>query len=358
MANPYHDGLGKFCSRNEMRAAYLLLQKNGDANGYLKLRKEYEALDKSNAFTPEALTEKLDSMSAKPLSYPHANETPVEVDQQLAEIYGEYYRKISEIDRVDGMMKNYEKRLDPKDRFYRDNEYYKKQNKEGFDRQQAAKVILEAEAAAILDKAVPFEDEYIRRGRWTRAFLVENTNGHVHSSTSCSTTYSTTRHAWLPQYSGSDESKIVDDAGEAACTVCYPSAPIDVLKRKTRIELPERKAARIEKEAAAAIKAQKDAVKSIFTPDGKPLKLEDTYNSVIKSARTAEIEATSLYSEKKAVEAGRYNGYNNNPDRNAMKQRNFDTLISALAHKYGRTEQEQLALIAEKGEKKFKKEWS
>lgn len=356
MANPYHDELGKFCSRNEMRAAYLFLQKNGDAEGYLKLRQEYEALVKSNAFTPEALTEKLDSMSDKPLLHPHANETPVEVDQQLATIYNQYYNKLDEVDRVNNYVEDYKKRMNPKYRFYRNDEYSKKQNEEGLAKQEAEKARLEEEARVILAKSEPLEDEYIRRGRWTRAFLVVNNNGHVHSSRSCSTTYPTTRFAWLPSYSGSNESKIVDDAGEAACTVCYSSAPVDVLKRKSRIELPERRAARLEKEAAATEKARKDEIKNIFTPDGGPLRLEDGYG-VIKSARTAEIEATDLYVEKKAVEAGRYNGYNANPERAAMKQRNFETLVSALAHKHGRTEEEQLELLATKGEKKYKTVW-
>src|SRR5699024_12010413 len=64
------------------------------------------------------------------------------------------------------------------------------------------------------------------RGGWNRAFLVAGANGHVHSSTSCSTCHPTTQYAWMTDYSGADEDTIVADAGYRACTVCYPSAPV------------------------------------------------------------------------------------------------------------------------------------
>lgn len=351
MANPYHDELGKFCSRNKMRAALSRLEKAGDVNGYMKLREEYEAIDKESGFQPDKLEKKFNAMPINP----HAHETPVQIDHQLSAIYGEYYRKSDEISAVETYIKSYKERLDPNYRFYRNNEYDLKRQREALAKLEAQKETLDSEAEAILQKAEPMEEEYSRRP-WTRAFLVDNTNGHVHRSRGCSTCTPTTRFAWLPDYSGADEAKIVDDAGESACTVCYPSAPVDVLKRASRIELPERKAARLEREAKSKDKAEKEAIKSIFTPDGKPLKIEGGYG-VIKSARTAQIEAVDIYVKNKAVAAGRYNGYYNDPEEVAKRERDFSKLVSALAHKYGRTEEEQIRLLAEKGDVKYKSEW-
>ena len=113
-----------------------------------------------------------------------------------------------------------------------------------------------------------------RRHLWTRAFLVQG--GHVHSSMDCSTCNrqgSETRFAWLPQYSGSDETLIVEDAGERACTVCYPTAPVDVLQRPTRIfsederrQLEAAEERRVQRAASRAARAAKAP-----TASGEPL---------------------------------------------------------------------------------------
>jgi hypothetical protein len=109
---------------------------------------------------------------------------------------------------------------------------------------------------------LPLEAEYLRRGRWTRAYLVDNADGHVHNTTTCATWnkgWSATRYHWLTELSGNAESEIVELAGERACTVCYPSAPVDVLKRPSKLEGPVQQAAREAKQAKAAKKAAADA---------------------------------------------------------------------------------------------------
>ncbi|GHH32531.1 hypothetical protein [Lentzea cavernae] len=85
----------------------------------------------------------------------------------------------------------------------------------------------------------PFEEEFDRRGGWTRAWLVQNTGGHVHRTMLCRTCFPSTKFAWLIHLSGHDEAEIVDLAGEAACTECYPSAPVEVRNRPSRIKTPE-----------------------------------------------------------------------------------------------------------------------
>lgn len=114
---------------------------------------------------------------------------------------------------------------------------------------------------AAFDAQQPYHAEFDQRGGWTRAFLVTNTGGHVHSSRSCSTCFPTTHYAWLPQVSGLAEDEIVEMAGERACTVCYPSAPVEVLSKPTQFFTPdeEAKAKRAEEreaKRAAALEAQ------------------------------------------------------------------------------------------------------
>lgn len=117
----------------------------------------------------------------------------------------------------------------------------------------------------------PLNDEYDRRGGWPRAYLVQNNSGHVHSSTHCASCYPTTRYAWLTDYSGKTEDEIVYASGELACTVCYPSAPVDVLKRVGEIRRPG-DVEREQRAAEKAAKAQAAAAAAVIDPNtGKTL---------------------------------------------------------------------------------------
>lgn len=132
-----------------------------------------------------------------------------------------------------------------------------------------------AKLVGLGQEAQPLNAEFDRRGGWTRAYLVDNDNGHVHRSMSCSSCYVTTRFHWVVDLSGHDEAEIVSAAGERACTVCYPSAPVSVLASTSRIEGPNQRSAREEREARQVAKAARDAAKeakSITNPDGSPLR--------------------------------------------------------------------------------------
>jgi hypothetical protein len=125
---------------------------------------------------------------------------------------------------------------------------------------------------------------------WTRAFLVINSNGHVHSSMDCNTCFATTRYNWLIQYSNDDEKTIVEDAGQDACTVCYPSAPADVLNRPSRIVTADKIAkaqAKAEREAKKAEKIAKEKANAP-TKSGEFLYFKDgKYTEEIKTERSA-----------------------------------------------------------------------
>lgn len=110
----------------------------------------------------------------------------------------------------------------------------------------AAKAKLEAaefDKAVALESLAPFMAEWSKRGGWNRAYLCAANGGHIHKHTCCSTLHVTTLISFLPEQSGLSEDEIVALAGVQACTVCYPSAPVDALKaalaaEKAKTECP------------------------------------------------------------------------------------------------------------------------
>lgn len=62
---------------------------------------------------------------------------------------------------------------------------------------------------------------------WSRFFLVQASNGHIHRDMACSTCFPTTQYAWLPELSGLGEAAAVEEYGAILCSICYPSAPVE-----------------------------------------------------------------------------------------------------------------------------------
>jgi hypothetical protein len=81
--------------------------------------------------------------------------------------------------------------------------------------------------AEIRERTAVLDAEYARRP-WSRFFIVQNNNGHIHSSMNCKTCYVTTGFGWLPELSGKTEADAVRDHGTVLCSVCFPSAPVGV----------------------------------------------------------------------------------------------------------------------------------
>lgn len=190
------------------------------------------------------------------------------------------------------------------------------------------------------------EAEYTRRGGWTRAYLVDNADGHVHKSTRCSSWNKglyATRYHWLTELSGQAETEIVELAGERACTVCYLSAPVDVLKRPSKLEGPAQAAVREAKEARAAAKVERDAkkaAKAIANPDGSPLRGK---HGVINTERTAWIELVD------DIFYAKHYGYTEHPEINAR-------IVAALAAKNNITAEAVVVEVNEKMAAKVKRE--
>ena len=198
---------------------------------------------------------------------------------------------------------------------------------------------------------------------WTRAFLVINSNGHVHSSMDCSTCFPTTRYQWLIQYSNDDEKTIVEDADKDACTICYPSAPAEVLNRPSRIVTAD-------KVAKAAAKAERDAKKAARiakekanapTASGEFLTYkEGKYTRVIKTERSAVTEWFNLqWSIEREIVTHYYNGeahsaesIQKQKDEIAFAQEIADLIVRNLAEKNGVSFDQQLKILNNKYQKR------
>lgn len=203
------------------------------------------------------------------------SKTPVEIDTELARIWTDLGRSAARLNVERSVLKDLDKGV----RYAGGARYTR----------EAVEFRIEehkAEIAKLKAEAKPFEDEYVRRGRWNRYFLVQNDNGHVHRGMDCSTCYPTTQYAWLIDLADCDEAAMIEEWGEKACTTCFPTAPTNPLyHRPARVDREAREARAAEKAAREAAKAEK----AIFAPDGRPLRVPDgTY----RDGRTGEIRTS------------------------------------------------------------------
>ncbi|MFK0005005.1 hypothetical protein [Paenarthrobacter sp. NPDC090522] len=159
--------------------------------------------------------------------------SPREIDTALAAIYEPYTGHVATIEAAQQKAKLSHVTKSPK------------------RQAELARIIEEARAAlaALEAEAEPLEAIY-RANPWTRFFLVPG--GHLHRSRSCSSFRWTTPVYWLPEYSGKTEAEIVALAGEKACTICYPSAPVN---------RPSQLPVHVAERAAAAAEAKDKAAK-------------------------------------------------------------------------------------------------
>ncbi len=300
-----------------------------------------------------AFSEKNHSAPETTLATPLSSQHPSVIDTQLAVI-------IKRLDAAQRDVQSIERQIDSHADGLRKkaagDSAYRAFTDEGLNLLYDKLHVAQDRVSTIRHECEPFEEEFARRRGWTRAFLVNNTGGHVHRNRHCSTCYPTTSYLWLPQYSGRPEDEIVSDAGEKACTVCYPSAPAEVLSRPSKIEDPEAVAAREGREQAKAARAAKFEVKGIWNPDGTELReVSDRWaGQVIKTERTAEIMAVDHLVSLSWAATRDYQ--KTQTAYHQAKQETFDRIIVALAHKRGQTAEETLEFITSKAAAKFRKQ--
>ena len=292
------------------------------------------------------------------------SQTPEEIDTQLAAVYDDIEKIQREYSKVEGWIVEYESGLE---RSKAGVLTYSSYTDAGLRDLQLRLDAAKAAYDAAVERTYPFEDEFTRRGGWTRAFLVLNSNGHVHSSRHCTTCYPTTQYGWLPQYSGHDEAEIVADAGRDACSTCFPTAPTD--GPASKVELPAKRAARLAREAKAAAKAEKEKITGIWNPDGTELRevpWSRTHSGQpIKSERTAETKAVTIIVSKlwhEEFHPGEDYPWvaphlKANPDHiDDHDQQTLDRIVTALAAKRGKTEEQVLAQLTAIGTVKYKRQ--
>lgn len=235
---------------------------------------------------------------------------------------------------------------------YRNDEYTKKATE------------LDEEAQSLSDEAtaekkvfeVPFLAEWQVRSGWTRAYKVTNLNGHIHSDMDCSTCYDSTQFAWITELSGHDTGEIADLAGEMACTVCYPNAPVN---KPTRIFTPDEKSkaeAKVEREAKQAAKAAEKVAKSIVDVDGSPLL--DNMGWEVKTEREARIRLVDTIVDFMSDAETPWP----NQELAATLPTSIDRIAEAIAHKHDIAVADDIIEEATaKAEKKFdkqKRDWA
>lgn len=258
--------------------------------------------------------------------------TPIEIDTALAGLYDKKFDLRLSVERAQQEVLFAEK-------YYPKNEARKEQAE--------MRVIAVKNKLAELNTEIA-EVEKLYTG-WSRAFIVRNANGHIHSSMSCNTCFDTTKFIWLPELSGENRMKIAELAGEAACSVCYPDAPSEYRLLKSQLEDPEKVRAREEREAKKQAREAKQLATGITNPDGTPLTIKERkYRETIKTERTAQTWAVdnlywiSQYADKDWLVA-----------EVEERKQNHEIVLVALAHKRGTSVEEQRALIEKKSATKF-----
>jgi hypothetical protein len=207
---------------------------------------------------------------------------------------------------------------------------------------------LDKEVAELVEKLRTLESFYTG---WSRAFLVRNSNGHIHKSRECGTCFDTTQYVWLTDMSGRDELEIAFLAGEKACTICYAHAPSSYFLRESGLEDPEVTEARLARQARKAEIEAKRQKTGIWNPDGTPLVVIEyafsRYKTEVKAERTAQSIAVNMLVGIQSMARS--------PEDIERSKDAIETILIALAHKRGTSVEEQRALIQTKADAMVKK---
>lgn len=210
------------------------------------------------------------------------------------------------------------------------------------------------------------EEAFRIRGGWNRAFLVANANGHVHSSTSCSTCRPTTQYAWMTDYSGADEKAIVADAGYRACTTCYPTAPVGdqhSLPTKMLTDEETQDEARREKDRATRSEKKAKAAANAPTSTGEPLTIADgmsRHPETLKTERTARSWAVNCVLDEASFVAYReqFDDASTDFPGSTVNRSSRDAIVESLADKHGTDADAIRDELRQKAHAKAKREYS
>lgn len=224
---------------------------------------------------------------------------------------------------------------------------------------------LEDQLSAALVELGPLRAEYSHRGGWTRYYMVDNSNGHLHTNTSCRNTYASTQWHQMVAMSGLTRAEAVELGGKISCLTCFPGFREEIEKgRLPKIESPRQQATREEREAreakAAELKAR-DAAKAIFDLDGTVLLNEDgqPLKTVVAARNEAMRELEWVGLSKIYADQARDEDDEHTPERVVrmlQQTKNHEVeaarLIRVIAAKLGRTYEDLAAEYQKKNDKK------
>lgn len=93
---------------------------------------------------------------------------------------------------------------------------------------------------------------------WSRFILCTSPGGHVHTALGCSSLRFDTPTEWHPELSGLTTAEAVDLLDTGLCSICYPSAPVEIregyVSRASKAEAAARAAEKAARNAAKAMK--------------------------------------------------------------------------------------------------------
>jgi hypothetical protein len=142
-----------------------------------------------------------------------------EVDTEVARLWNEAHLVGDEIARIGNWIADVEKYAA---KSYNQNERYQTEAAAKIAKYEAKLEELRPVYAQKRQAAVDFDKENYEG--WNRFFLVK----HIHNSQHCSSFRPTTRVGWLPNVSGLTEAEAVAEHGATLCTICFPSAPVEL----------------------------------------------------------------------------------------------------------------------------------
>lgn len=158
---------------------------------------------------------------------------PAEIDSALSEIYGS-------LGEVDAEIATLLRRINSLQKTFTDayvTPYMEESAREGIESAHTQISVLKFEREMLTNDLTPFEDEFVRRGGWSRFFSVMG--GHIHSSMNCGTCNKMgkpTSFRWLPEWSGRSESEALASLTEnhktILCSVCFPDAPVELYRER------------------------------------------------------------------------------------------------------------------------------
>jgi hypothetical protein len=182
--------------------------------------------------------------------------------------------------------------------------------------------------------ARPLREEFIRRGGWTRWYLVPD--GHLHydiSGNRCSR-IPTTDHYWMTEHSGRSAAEMIELAGDRVCTTCFPDAPVAPRPATARFMTPteaERAAyreaqarKRVAAKAAQPTTPEGGVLYTVYTAANGELRNENVVKTLVAARRQLMENATSL-----AIWFGP-----EHPEAPAWRE-NIERMLAAIAHATG-----------------------